>query len=349
MTPAGGSFTYSATDGVTPGPAATVTIVQDTVGTLDGNSADNIIVSKNGGATIVGNDGNDVLLGGSGNDTYVFDLADGNDLISDAGSGSDLIQIVTAPPLDSTSLGTLNFERVGSDLVIDVGSTEITIRDQYVGSGSVEKITFTNGGTIYGYALSTASYNLDDNLSGGGSEDVIASTSVTQSLTGGNGNDLLFGNGGNNTIDGGAGMTSSWEERAMTLSSVATTTMCSSAVSATTALRAATVPTATCSRTSPNSTNASPDEIFGFAEATAGELIDLSLIDANTGLAGDQAFAFIAAQTQTTTANWINWYQLGGDTFIEGDVNGNSVADFTIILDGLHTLTNVGPTPDFLL
>ncbi|RWI48036.1 MAG: adhesin, partial [Mesorhizobium sp.] len=204
--PMGGTFTYTATDGTSAGAPALVTVSQDSVGTLDGTSGDNILVSSNGGATLVGGAGNDVLLGGSGNDTYQFGLADGTDIIADAGSGGDSIQIITTAPVDSTAIGTLNFERVSNDLVINVGSTEITIHDQYVGSGNVESIQFTNGGTVYGYALSTSAYRLQTSLSGGGTDDVIASTSAGQALTGGNGNDLLFGNGGDDsTINGGAG------------------------------------------------------------------------------------------------------------------------------------------------
>ena len=91
---------------------------------------------------------------------------------------------MTSAPLNSTAIGTLNFERVANDLVVNVGTTEITIRDQYVGAGNVESIQFTNGGTVYGYALSTASYRLQTTLSGGGTDDVIASTSAGQALTG---------------------------------------------------------------------------------------------------------------------------------------------------------------------
>ena len=93
---------------------------------------------------------------------------------------------------------------------------------------------------------------------------------------------------------------------------------------------------------------ATPDTIIDFAEGTLGEMIDLSFIDANTTSAGDQAFLF-AGNTATVSANSLNWYQSGGNTFVEGDVNGDAVADFRIMLTGLHTLSDVGPTPDFLL
>ena len=52
--PAGGTFTYTATDGTTVGAPGLVTVNQDIVGTLDGTAGDNILISSNGGATLVG-------------------------------------------------------------------------------------------------------------------------------------------------------------------------------------------------------------------------------------------------------------------------------------------------------
>jgi serralysin len=73
------------------------------------------------------------------------------------------------------------------------------------------------------------------------------------------------------------------------------------------------------------STLAAPDDIADFS---AGEVdkIDLSAIDANTGSGGDQAFNFIGNNNFNGTAGQLH-YQGG---YIEGDVNGDSVADFRI-------------------
>ena len=61
---------------------------------------------------------------------------------------------------------------------------------------------FTSGTTFMGYNLA-GTYNIDDNLSGGGGADVIAGTdSSLESLTGGNQGDLLFGNDGDDTLTG---------------------------------------------------------------------------------------------------------------------------------------------------
>ncbi|WP_436251135.1 VCBS domain-containing protein, partial [Mesorhizobium amorphae] len=350
--PAGGTFTYTATDGTTVGAPGLVTVNQDIVGTLDGTAGDNILISSNGGATLVGGAGNDVLLGGSGNDTYQFGLADGEDIISDAGSGGDSIQIVTSAPLNSTAIGTLNFERVANDLVVNVGTTEITIRDQYVGAGNVESIQFTNGGTVYGYALSTASYRLQTTLSGGGTDDVIASTSAGQALTGGNGNDLLFGNGGDDsTINGGAG-------NDLVVGGTGNDTLLGAGDNDTlvggdgndTLTGGAGVDTLTGGIGSDTfnygaaseSTPASFDTITDFVHGV--DKIDLSSIDAS-GAAGDQAFLF-GGQNVNTVANSITWSESGGNTIVRADVTGNTTADFQITLTG----TGLGLTAsDFVL
>ncbi|TIV51200.1 MAG: hypothetical protein E5V88_17435 [Mesorhizobium sp.] len=353
--PMGGTFTYTATDGTAAGAPALVTITQDNVATLDGTSGNDILVSSNGGATLVGGTGNDILLGGSGNDTYQFGLADGHDIISDVGSGGDSIQIVTSAPLDSTSIGTLNFERVSNDLVIDVGATEITVRDQYVGSGNVESIQFTNGGTVYGYALSSSSYRLQTTLSGGGTDDVIASTSAGQALTGGNGNDLLFGNGGDDsTINGGSG-------NDLIVGGTGNDTLVGGGDNDTlvggdgndTLTGGAGIDTLTGgigsdifnygSAVSDSPASAANDIITDFVHGV--DKIDLSSIDANTASGGDQAFLF-GGFNANTVANSITWSEVGGNTIVHVDVTGNTTADFQITLTGI----NLGLTAsDFVL
>jgi hypothetical protein len=131
----------------------------------------------------------------SGNDTYQFSLAAGNNTIVDAG-GTDAIAI------NGTPVTSLNFERVGNDLVIDANSTHITVSGHYAGSGNgVESISFTGGGSVYGYALGTGSYTLATAATGGNADDVVAGTSVGDVLGGGGGggDDLLFGNASNDS------------------------------------------------------------------------------------------------------------------------------------------------------
>jgi hypothetical protein len=78
---------------------------------------------------------------------------------------------------------------------------------------------------------------------------------------------------------------------------------------------------------------------------------DFSGIDANTSLSkaakGDQAFAFALPEPNSNVvANSVTWFETGGNTIVQADVNGNTTADLTIVLTGLnHNLT----ASDFIL
>ena len=86
-----------------------------------------------------------------------------------------------------------------------------------------------------------------------------------------------------------------------------------------------------------DSTVAAPDLLADFA-AAAGEVIDLSLLDANTGLEGNQAFSFLGSGAFSGVAGQLRQEAAGSNTMVLGDVNGDSVADFGIALNGVQTL-----------
>ena len=82
-----------------------------------------------------------------------------------------------------------------------------------------------------------------------------------------------------------------------------------------------------------DSTVAAPDRItdFTFSAALGIDRIDLRGIDANTGVAGDQLFAWIGTAAFAGTAGQLR-YQVNspGNFTIQGDVDGNGSADFAI-------------------
>ena len=78
---------------------------------------------------------------------------------------------------------------------------------------------------------------------------------------------------------------------------------------------------------------ANADVILDFSHAQ-GDRIDLSGIDANSGVAGDQAFSFIGSGAFTGVAGQLHYSVAGGVTSITGDVNGDKVSDFQINLTG---------------
>jgi serralysin len=74
--------------------------------------------------------------------------------------------------------------------------------------------------------------------------------------------------------------------------------------------------------------NSGNDRITDFVSGT--DRIHLTEIDANTGVAGDQAFTFLGNAAFTGTAGQLRTYTQGGDRYVAGDVTGDGVADFTI-------------------
>jgi Ca2+-binding RTX toxin-like protein len=83
---------------------------------------------------------------------------------------------------------------------------------------------------------------------------------------------------------------------------------------------------------------ANADRITDFSHAQ-GDKIDLAGIDANSALAGNQAFSFIGTQLYHHIAGELRFAQSGGVTTIAGDVNGDGASDFHIVLTGAVALT----------
>ncbi|WP_205679394.1 M10 family metallopeptidase C-terminal domain-containing protein, partial [Brevundimonas lutea] len=80
-----------------------------------------------------------------------------------------------------------------------------------------------------------------------------------------------------------------------------------------------------------DSTVAASDRI---TDLSAGDIIDLSAIDADTTTNGNQAFAFVDAFSNQAGQATLT-YQ-GGVTLLNLDVNGDGVADFMLRMQGDH-------------
>ena len=89
---------------------------------------------------------------------------------------------------------------------------------------------------------------------------------------------------------------------------------------------------------------ANADRIVDFSHAQ-GDRIDLSVIDASTSAAGNQAFSLIGSGLYTGVAGQLRFAVNGGVTTIAGDVNGDKVSDFHIQLTGTIALV----AADFVL
>lgn len=125
--------------------------------------------------------------------------------------------------------------------------------------------------------------------------DTLSGHSGNDTIDGGAGNDLIIGADGADVLSGGIGY-DVFDYNKLISSGVTSTTR---------------------------------DRIRDFA--TGMDDIDLSTIDANTKVTGDQAFKWIGFTNFTGKAGDLHGrYQAGIGMIIEGDVNGDKVADFSI-------------------
>lgn len=133
-----------------------------------------------------------------------------------------------------------------------------------------------------------------DTLKGGVGADHIVGLAGNDRLIGGRGDDLLVGGLGQDVLAGGLGKDTFKF------------------------------------KTIKESTVAAPDVILDF---TRGDKIDLASIDANTKLAGNQDFKWLAARAFTGHAGELRYEKLKSDTFVYADVNGDKKADFAVRID----------------
>jgi len=152
----------------------------------------------------------------------------------------------------------------------------------------------------------------DDTLTGNGLGNVLTGDAGDDRLVGSSGEDTLIGGGGNDTLVGGTGrdfLTGGAGNDIFDFNTVAEI----------------------------GNTGLTRDQIIDFAQGS--DSINLATIDANTTLAGNQAFTFIAAAAFSGVAGQLRAVQGGGITRAMGDVNGDGAADFQIQLNGNLALT----------
>jgi RTX calcium-binding nonapeptide repeat (4 copies) len=205
---------------------------------LVGKNYADIINAQAGNDTITGNQGNDVLTGGGGNDTFVYNLGDGVDTITDFGglgkssnpSAETIAEIdilkfegagLTAQNLLLTQNGNnleITFEGVTNNKVIlqnfalenldnlwNIGNIifdgQTTITDSFdVFDASSTQSTVFNKNTF------TFLNSLNNNVEGfDNSADVIYGLEGDDRIDGKSGNDTLIGGAGNDSLIGGAG------------------------------------------------------------------------------------------------------------------------------------------------
>ena len=264
--------------------------------------------------TISGGGGNDLfkgfgnyggstptLSGGTGDDTYYVDPAAPAKIVEASSGGVDTVVLLYASA-------------------------------SYVKPANVETVIVQGAspppppsGTITGDNLDNvlAGGSAADTIYGLGGNDTLRGYAGDDVLDGGTGNDRLFGGGGADKLYGGDGADqlrgdSAKDEMWGALGADyfifddgefggGTTTTC--------------------------------DVIHDFS-AAQGDKIRLNLVDGHRGQIGDQGFTFIGTAAFANVAGQLRYEQIGGNTYVQGDNNGDGVADFMVRLVGLQTLSS---------
>jgi Ca2+-binding RTX toxin-like protein len=258
-------------------------------------------------------DGSDTILLGSGNDMYdaTGATSDGVDKI-DGGAGIDLYGAMVATKVS------INLDTVSHD-----GSAIHSLDPQY----TVAK------NTAEGAGIGTDTVLNFENVDTGTNDDLVHGNAAANLIQTGAGNDILIGYGGNDILFGGAGadLLSGGKGHDTLIGGVADNAVDTFIY---TALSDSTV------------AKAGRDLIQDFEDGF--DKIDLSGIDANAKLAGDQAFDFIGVNEHFLAAADVRVLTTATGYAIEADVTGDGKADFAIdVADLTHSIT--WTSSDFIL
>lgn len=179
---------------------------------MRGTVAADVINGTAGDDLIQGNAGADTLRGGSGSDTYYFSTGDGQDVIDEYGTASNMDQIIfndvtadqvtVSRDLVNNNNMTIHYGTAGDSVLLD---------QQYSGSVySIEQVKFADG-TIWDKNALHAAARMrgtsgNDTINGTTSDDAIEGGAGADLLKGGAGSDVYhfaFGAGQDRIVDGG--------------------------------------------------------------------------------------------------------------------------------------------------
>ena len=251
--------------------------------------------------------GDDLLLGGAGNDRLFG--GSGNDRL-DGGVGVDRME-------GGAGDDVYVVETSGETVIELAGEGVDTVRSNGIDvvlGANIERLIIASGsasGTGNGLANVMTGSNGNNVLSGMAGNDVIKGLLGTDTLDGGDGDDWFYGGLARDTLTGGTGADRFFFD--------------------------------TLSDSSSGPVNA--DVITDFSHAE-GDRIGLAQIDAISGTAGNDVFAFIGSAAFSHTAGELRYrYDGNGNTIVQVDVNGDAVSDMSIVLTGEHALV----AADFIL
>jgi Ca2+-binding RTX toxin-like protein len=280
--------------------------------TIQGGDGNDTIAGDAGQDLIIGGQGVDRTLGGIANDIFryqgVSDISGLRETV-DGGADTDTMDFST---LGASGRLNLTLATILGVEVLRITDTQVTLTgaqlagfDTVFGSGFFESLTVVGGGAV---DLTGKSIVFIDRISFTAGNDTVnfAGGEEGQQLLLGAGNDSVQGGDGADTLNGGLGADT-------LIGGGGADRFVYGAIG--------------------DSPLAAPDRL-GFVKSD-GDRIDLSAIDADLGVDGNQAFtAFLGAGAFTGAAGQLRAYASGGNTVLEGDVDGDGGADVRIVLIG---------------
>lgn len=287
---------------------------------LYGGAGDDRLNGGSGVDRLDGGNGGDTMVGGLGNDTYIVDNI--RDRVSETSATGGGIDIVDASINYRLTANVENLVLTGFSLI----GTGNALGNTIWGTGGNDMLSGLAGDDII-----LASFG-DDLLNGGNGDDELDGNWGDDLIFGGVGNDTLFGGWGTDRLEGGTGadtLIGDWG--ADILAGGAGQDVLSGGGDADSFLfREGDTGTGTGGR----------DRISDYNVAQ-GDSINLVGIDANALVAGNQVFAYIGDTAFGNIAGQLRAYVDGGSTIIEGDMNGDGVADMQIELTGYSAGTGL--------
>jgi Ca2+-binding RTX toxin-like protein len=295
---------------------------------INGNGGNDSLYGLGGNDTINGGAGNDYLSGGDGNDILIGG-AGVNDLYGGAGNDTftmssrlsggfsdDLVyDMHDGDKVDVSAWGISDFSQIQAVMGIDYYGAAINAyyngENHLLSFLGVAPWQFEATDFLYSTALGgtqTGTANADM-LFGSTGADVLNGNGGCDTLLGGIGNDTINGGAGNDSIIGGAGR---------------------DVMTGGTGYDAYVFQTASDSAYGVNH-----DVITHFQPGI--DWIDLCGVDANTALAGNQAFHWMGTSAFTGVGQ-LRYASSGGVTTIYGNTGGDATPEFQIELTGTLTL-----------
>lgn len=282
---------------------------------MNGTAGNDTLVGYGGDDTIHGGAGDDVILGGDGNDALFGDA--GRDVIF-GGAGKDEI-----------------FGGEGADMLFGDGGNDRIFGGQgndYINGGAGNDTLFGGEGDdvfVAEVGDGNDTYYGDDVLGGTGI-DTLDMSAITANITADLGTGLM-----------GRGMVQSSQTGTDTLWGIENI-VTGSGNDVITASRAVNIMDGGAGNDTfrfLSAQDADGDVILGFQ---SGDRIDLSAIDANSGISGNQSFTLMSGDAFTGRGQIIITQEAREDgtyTVVQANINGGDNADFKISIKGTHDLT----------